>query len=101
MLEPLHLNFLLLFFLQVGKWIVKANVGDFMRFIEPKQLVHLRMDKNQIWPSFAHGVDHQELFWNLLGKDTNQFTKTVPQLCWETRFSAILDYDNGVNTPLI
>ena len=78
MLEPLHLNFTLLFFLQVGKWIVKANVGDFMRFIEPKQLVHLRMDKNQIWPSFAHGVDHQELFWNLLGQDTNQFTKTVP-----------------------
>jgi hypothetical protein len=48
-----------------------------MRFIEAKQLVHLRMDKHQIRPSSAHGVDHQELFWNLLGQDTNQFTKTV------------------------
>ena len=61
-LEPLYLNFTLLFFLQVGKWIVNANVWDFMLFIEPKELVHLRMDKHQIRPSFAHSVDHQELF---------------------------------------
>ena len=61
-LEPLHLNFTLLFFLQVGKWIVKANVGDFMRFIEPKTNVQLRMDKPQIRLSSAHGVDHHDMF---------------------------------------
>jgi hypothetical protein len=61
-LKPLHQIFTLLFFLQVGKWIVYANVGDFMRFIEAKQLVHLAMAKHQIRPSSAHGVDHQELF---------------------------------------
>jgi len=61
-LESLHLNFTLFAFLQVGQWIVKANVGNFMRFIKPKQLVHLRMDKIQIWSSFAHCVNYQELF---------------------------------------
>ena len=60
--EPLHQNWMLLFFFQVGKWIVDANVGDFLLFIEPKQLVHLRMDKIQILRSCAHGVDHQKLF---------------------------------------
>jgi hypothetical protein len=61
-LEPLHQFFRTLFFLQVGKWIVKANVGDFMRFIEPNQFVQLRMVKNQIRFSFAHGVDHHDIF---------------------------------------
>ena len=60
--EPLHQNCILPFFFQVGKWIIDANVGDFLLFIEPKQLVHRRMDKVQIIHSCAHGVDHQKLF---------------------------------------
>lgn len=61
-LEPLHQNFRTLFCLQVGKWIVKANVGDFMRFIEPKTNVQHRMVKPQIRLSFAHGVNHHDMF---------------------------------------
>ncbi len=68
---------MLLFFLQVGNWIVNVSVGDFMRFIEAKKLVHARMDKTQIQLFSAIGVDHHKLFWNLLGQDTNQFTKSV------------------------
>jgi hypothetical protein len=33
-----------------------------MQFIEPNQFVHLRMDKHQIRFSFAHGVDHHDMF---------------------------------------
>ena len=85
----------------VNKWIIKADSGELILFVESKEVVDFFVDKVHVNLTFAVSVYHNNLCCDISRQDTYNGVEGIRQLCRKARVSAILYNYNAVNTPFI